>query len=184
MKFFETLKISPTCSVILRLRFPKPWGSHLTPQASSWGFVIRIREDLILYTCFFRYYPRITIKDRKAPLHGGELLNLFPHWGGLGGCAFISLFTFNRSCIYEIDSTCHGMSLHYMKIGRNTLRPSILYSLVGAWFIMLVSFQDKSSYRTEIPGEGGKIEEKRIQENKKNIKGWDPHAGKHRSGWR
>jgi hypothetical protein len=33
---------------------------------------------------------------------------------------------------------------------------------------MLVSFQDKSSYRTEIPGEGGKIEEKRIQENKKN----------------
>ena len=30
------------------------------------------------------------------------------------------------------DSTCHGRSLHYMKIGRNLLRPYILYSLVGA----------------------------------------------------
>ena len=81
------------------------------------------------------------------------LSNKFPHWGGLGGCAFISLFTFNRSCIYEIDSTCHGMSLHYKKIGRNTLRPSILYSLVGAWFIMPVYFQDRPSCCFAAPDE-------------------------------
>ena len=60
--------LSNAIGVILSPRFSRAWGSHLTPQPSSWAFAFWSREDLIFLGFFIK-----TLKDGILTSHNALL---------------------------------------------------------------------------------------------------------------